>query len=692
MAEAKRQMAAIMFTDLMGYTALTERNEPAALELVKKNRDLHQTTIEKNHGQLVKELGDGFLATFENTVDALACARKIQMEAKARDFEIPVRIGIHYGDITIENGDIFGHGVNMASRIQSIADPGGVYVSESIKKQIPDKDGSETQYMGAVPLKNIKDPVPVYALKGNGLPSPEKRRIERIIRRAIYLKYSRNVAIAVTLILIAVFIWFIRTYDIERALITKTVAVLPLENLSEDFVEEYLSASLTNELIRELSKVSALTVIDQKSTRQYAGISKTFSEISRELNDTNYLVDGTFLIQNEQIQLEIRLIDPNENQVIWRKDYEQPISTSRQLWTEATQDMTLMMGVFVPDDNAILWGSKKPVDPETYELYLKGMYELEKDTRDPEKGLKYLNEAVERNPADAYVWAGIATAHIYMGHRTRPGKEDRQRARAAAMRALQLDSTLAQAWSALATVKAYYDWDWKGAEQAYRKANSLNPSLPWNRYHYSWYLVLFGRMDEAIREHKKAKELNPFSPVGTAWLGYIYMMVGEYDKAIREAKLAMEMKNKVLGSMMLAEIYSSMGRLEEALEINQQLLNEYPLVRYSPFLAKEYILSGNIEMGKQILDEWDTKLDTIPSAYGAYLRAEIYTALGDNDNAFKWYEFEPHHHWVPWVRVRWNMPCVKDSSFIKDPRFKELMRRMNLPDPAPFQYDPELDL
>ena len=127
---AQQRLTAIMFTDLMGYTALMEKNESEALELVKKNRDLHQKAIKKNKGQLVKEMGDGFMAIFDNALDALSCAREIQSEAKARKFDIPIRIGIHYGDITIDNKDIFGHGVNMASRIQTIADPGGIYISE----------------------------------------------------------------------------------------------------------------------------------------------------------------------------------------------------------------------------------------------------------------------------------------------------------------------------------------------------------------------------------------------------------------------------------------------------------------------------------------------------------------------------------------------------------------------------------
>jgi len=352
-----------------------------------------------------------------------------------------------------------------------------------------------------------------------------------------------------------------------------------------------------------------------------------------------------------------------------------------------------MMGVFVPEENSALWSGIKSVDPVTYELYLKGMHAISIDTIDLEVALAYFNEAIEKSPTDAYAWAGVATAHIFMGHGTHPTKEDRQKARAAALRAIQLDSTLAEAWSSLGMVKAYYDWDWDEAEYAYRKANELNPSLPWNHYHYSWYLVLFGRMDEAIREHKKAKELDPFTPAHTAWLGYIYMMLGEYDKAIKEAELAIKMKRKNLGKLILAQIYCSMGRTTEGIEIFEEVMSSRPDIPqyFFLFIGKTYLLTGNIDKGMKILNEMDTKYDTIPSAWGAFQRAGMYTALGNYDSAFKWYQFEPHHHFVTGVRVLWNSPFAKDSSFVKDPRFNELMQRMGLPEPAPFQYNAELD-
>lgn len=682
---ADRHLAAIMFTDLMGYTALMEKDESAALELVKKNRDLHQQAIQKHNGQLVKELGDGFMATFNNILEAISCAREIQIESKTREFDIPLRIGLHYGDITIENEDIFGHGVNMASRIQAIADPGGVYISESIHELIDDQTDYNTQFMGAVPLKNIKDPVPLYALKDEELPAPDKKRIDAIIRRQLYLKYYRYAAIAAVLIIAIALVWFLRTFDIEREIITKSVAVLPLENLAEDPELEYLSTGMTEELIRELSKAEALTVIAQNSTRQYAGIGKPFSEIASELNDVNYIIEGTILLEEKNINAKIRLIAPVEENVLWEQEYQQEVTNSRQLWAQVAEDIIDVIGVFVPEENTALWSGLQPVDQENYALYLKGMHAIEKFPPDVDAGISYFNQAIDKNPADAYAWAGLATAYIYYGHSPSPTRDVRQKANAAALRAIQLDSTLAQAWSVLGMVKAYYEWEWEAAEQAYHKANELNPSLPWNHYHYSWYLVLFGRMNEAIREHRLAQELDPFGPAHTGWLGFLYAIVGEYEKAIAEAEHTIDMGYEAFGKFILAGTYMFMGQNEEAIELYEERVAKYQIPKYNE-LGFAYIVSGRVEEGKEILAELETKYDSIPTPWGAFQRARMYAALKDYDNAFKWYNFDPHHHFVPWVR------SSDDSLFVKDPRFKTLIRKMNLPDPAPYQYDPDLDI
>ena len=680
----QRHLTAIMFTDLMGYTSLTEKNEPAALELVKRNRDLHQQTIQKYNGLLVKELGDGFMATFDNVLEAISCAREIQIEAKNREFDIPVRIGIHYGDITIENDDIFGHGVNMASRIQAIADPGGVYISESIHELIDGKEDIETQFMGAVPLKNIKDPVPVYALKDEKLQPPNKKRIDAIIRRHLYQKYYRYAAVAAVLIIAVAAIWFLRTYNIERDIINKSVAVLPLENLSENSEEEYLSTGMTEELIRELSKVETLTIIAQNSTRQYAGIAKPFSEIASELNDVNYIVDGNVLLEGENIRTEIRLIEPAEESVLWEQEYQQEVSTSRQLWAQVAEDIVDIIGVFVPEENTALWTGIQPVDQENYALYLKGMHEIEKSPPDIDAGIAYFNQAIDKNPADAYAWAGLANAYITYGHSPTATEDVRQKANAAVLRAIQLDSTSALAWSVLGMVKAYYEWEWEAAEQAYHKANELNPSLPWNHFHYAWYLAIFGRMNEAIREHKLAQELDPFGLAHTRWLADLYLMVGEYEKAIMEAERTIEMGYEAIGKGIIANCYFQMGKEKEAIEIHEQLVADFGVPKGN--LAGCYLRAGRIEEAREIIKEYLANIDSIPSPGEAYGMAHAYRTLGDYDNAFKWFNFEPHMHWVPAVRF------TEDSLFREDPRFKILMRKMNLPDPAPFQYDPDLEL
>jgi len=213
---------------------------------------------------------------------------------------------------------------------------------------------------------------------------------------------------------------------------------------------------MTDELIRELSKARLLTVISQRTTRQYAGIVKPFSEISQELNNVNYIVDGNVSKEKDKIKTNIRLIDPVQGQVLWNQEYEREFSSTRQLWAQVARDITRIMGVFVPDENTAQWTGIQPVNPETYELYLKGMHAITKNPPDIQQGLSFFNEAIDKNPTDAFAYAGLATGYVRLGHSMSPTEDVRQKANDAARRAIRLDSTLAEAWGVLGMVKAYY--------------------------------------------------------------------------------------------------------------------------------------------------------------------------------------------------------------------------------------------
>jgi tetratricopeptide (TPR) repeat protein len=199
----------------------------------------------------------------------------------------------------------------------------------------------------------------------------------------------------------------------------------------------------------------------------------------------------------------------------------------------------------------------------------------------------------------------------------------------------------------------------------------LNPSLPWNHYHYAWYLALFGRIDEAIKEHKLAQELDPLTPIHTGWLGGLYCEAGQYDKAIEEAQKCIKMKNEYgLGWRIIGEGYAGKRMYKEAIEAHQKAAAINPDWKY--VLGQTYVLAGRKDEARKILAELQKEP---PTAFSAHALASLYAALGDRDNAFKWQAYEPSHAWVPWQRNNKFFLAWRD-----DPRFKEFLRKYNLPE------------
>ncbi|WP_297706118.1 hypothetical protein [uncultured Eudoraea sp.] len=465
---------------------------------------------------------------------------------------------------------------------------------------------------------------------------------------------------------------------------SKKVAVIPFVHEVEDPEEDYFMTGMTEELINELSKVDQLTVISQASSKVfYSNIGPATILISNELRQIDYFVQGTVERQLNKLTIQLELKESTDAAPIWKKSYSKDISQVRQLWAEAARDLAGEMGMEVKQDDAILWSNLRPVKPETYELYLKGKHYLNKSTvEDWQRGLVYLQEAIDENPADAYAYAGMAEGYITVGHSLMPPPDVFPKALAAAKRAIQLDSTNAEGWAALAHYHTYFGWDWQLAEYAFHKANDLNPNMAYNHYHRAWYLALFGRMNEAIEEHKRAQELDPFTPLHTAWLGALYRMVGEYEKGIIEADRAIQMQDDyALGMLIKGRILIDQGNIEEGLEMLKQAASINPGWKYMGY-GPALISAGYIEEGKAIIKE----LENMPrTPFFSLCLGMLYTNLGDFDKAFEWSRHAKKHAWHPWIRV-----VATNEEFRKDPRFLALIHEMNLPDPAPLVYDPDI--
>jgi TolB-like protein/Flp pilus assembly protein TadD len=453
----------------------------------------------------------------------------------------------------------------------------------------------------------------------------------------------------------------------------ESLAVLPLENLMGDPQQEYFVDGMTEELIADLSQVSALRVISRTSVMQYKGTKKSMPEIARELK-VDGVIEGSVLRSGDQVRITAQLIQAATDTHLWAKSYERDLRDVLALQEEVARAIAGEIRVKLTPQEQTRLVRARPVNPETHEAYLKAMFYLYKKT--PEgfaKGLALLQQAIEKDPADPLPYAGLALAYpiIYHGPGgTIPPREGFPRARAAALKALELDESSAQAHLALAAIKLYFDWDWTGAEKEFRRALELNPNLPEAHAHYGWYLQLFGGFEEGLAEGKRAAELDPLSPTYTAWVGWMYLNVHQDDKAIAEARKALDIDpNSVDALFVLGSAYAEKKMFEQAIAAHQKLRAVNPDWKLA--LAETYLAAGRKDDALKLVAETERE-DYSKFSLDLF---GIQTILGNRKEAFRALDaaFEYHHIFLPWEM---NDP---ESPWRSDPRWQELRRRMNFP-------------
>jgi TolB-like protein/Tfp pilus assembly protein PilF len=481
--------------------------------------------------------------------------------------------------------------------------------------------------------------------------------------RPIGRPWRRSVAAAAGVVLVAAAAWWLTTQ--AGGPTYQSLAVLPLATFTTDPEQEYFVEGVHEALISELAQVG-LTVIGRGSMMRYQNTEKPIREIARELS-VDAVVEGSVFWAGDSVQIRARLVDGATQDPVWTGSYMGNLRNVLTLYRGLTRAIADEIRLTLSPQAEAHLASAQQVDPQTYEAYLRGMHYLYKGTpEDIQQGLAYLQEAVDANPQDPLAHAGLAYGYVTIGHSYGGDADTWERARAAADRALELDSTLAEAHAVLADLKLYVEWDWAGAEQAFKRANELNPSLPMNHYQYAWYLYLFGRLDEAIAEMKRAQELDPFVPLHTVWLAFFYVMAGQYDDAMTEARKVLELDpDNGIARGIPAAVYFQRGMFEE-------VIAGAPESGGGELLVFSYAAVGRMDEAREIVAQLEA-LEVPP----AWQLAGMHAGLGQKDEAFRWLElaYEAHNQYVPFTRVWPSFASLRD-----DPRYLDLLRRMNLPE------------
>jgi len=456
----------------------------------------------------------------------------------------------------------------------------------------------------------------------------------------------------------------------------KSLAVLPLANLSGDPAQEYFADGMTDALITDLGKIGALRVISRTSVMQYKGASKPLREIAKDLR-LDAVVEGSLLRSGGRVQITARLIQAKTDTQIWSRSYERDIQDAMTLQSEVAQAIADEIRIKLTPEEQARISATHAVSPEAFDAYLKGRYYWEQRTEEGlKKSLEYFRQAIERDPTYARAYAGLADSYATLGNnRFLPPKESFPKAKAAALKSLEIDEGLAEAHASLAFALWNYDLDWNTVEKEYKRAIELNPGYPTAYHWYAGYLSGMGRHAEAIAAMKKARELDPLSPRINANVGLILYFAREYDHAIEELQKALEMDP----SSGAAYSYLGMARLQKgeheqaiaALERSRQLLDGSPESVLE--LAYTNAVAGKREEAREMLSR--VMREPNPRYIPALWVARIYAAVGEKEKALQWLQkaYEERSPQLPFLKVD---PRLDTLRF--DPRFQDLLRRMKL--------------
>jgi TolB-like protein/DNA-binding winged helix-turn-helix (wHTH) protein/Flp pilus assembly protein TadD len=505
-------------------------------------------------------------------------------------------------------------------------------------------------------------------LQGTGLAVAPKRR----------LWLTRWVIVAMTLVLILpiLFVFLLRSRGRAPAGI-RSLAVLPLDNLSGDASQNYFADGMTDELITDLAQISALRVISRTSVMAYKGARKPLPQIARELN-VDAVVEGTVLHSGDQVRITAQLIEASTDKHLWSQSYEGEFRDTLALQNRVAREIADQIRInLTPQEQAAL-KNVRVVNPEAYESYLKGRYFWNKRTADGLKAaLAYFNQAIEEDPKYAQAYSGLADTYALLGdwqYAVMTPKEAFPKAKAAAIKALELDSALGEAHNSLAFVLDGFDWDFDSAGKEFRRAIELNPGYATAHHWYAWHLSLLGRYDEAIAEMRKAENLDPLSLIINADLAELLVLAHSYDESIQQSRKTIEMDpNFALAHNQLAQAYLQKHMYDKAVA---ELQKAVQLSGGSPTsmanLARAYVLSGNRSEAEKLLS--DLKKRSNPGHSNASEIAMIYASLGDTDQAMSWLEKGYEERFNPGVLLRPGFDPLRSDS-----RFQNLVHRIGLP-------------
>ncbi len=629
-----RHHAAIMFTDIVGYTALMGKDEDSAFDMLRRNHSLHQNLIEKHNGKLIKEIGDGTLASFPLASNAVRCAIDIQKESK--DQNIPLKIGIHEGEMVFTGSDIIGDSVNIASRLQEEAQEGCINISASVYRDIKNKADIKTKFLDEKTFKNVDEPIKIYKVISEDYEKEDKTEMST-------------------------------TKDSQSSIV-----VLPFINMSDDPSQEYFCDGITEEIINALCHVGSIKVIARTSAFMFKGKHLDAREIGKTL-DVDTLLEGSVRKAGNRLRITAQLIKVADGSHIWSEAYNRELEDIFAIQEEISLAIVENLKIRLLGKEKVAIEKRHTENLQAYNLYLKGSYCATLLTAEGnQEASEYFEQALKLDPNYALPYYGLANL-TYSGlvFGSIPPNEGYPKIKTYLQKALDKDNTVAEPHALMSSFELFYNWNWEAAEKECIKALQLNSNSAPSHNFYSFYLTMAKRDEEAIKEAELAVELDPLSSFFNTWHGAALLYAHQYDKGIEVLQKTVKMyPSDWLALYHLGHTYEAKSMVREAMEEYEKVLQLSNWHGAVSNLATSYYLIGEKEKAEKLynnLEQRSKKEYVPPTALYSYQLVK-----GDMDQAYKWLQkaIIERDYFLIWYTV-----ChTKGHTIPDEPRFKALIK------------------
>ena len=631
-----------MYTDMVGYTALGQTNETLSLSLVEEQRKLIRPALNRHNGREVKTMGDAFLIEFPSALDAVRCAYDIQRATREFNISLPeerkihLRVGIHLGDVVETEDDISGDAVNVASRVEPLAEDGGVCLTRQVYDHVQNKFELPLTSLGSKSLKGLASSVEVFRMT---MPWAEEHASPALL-------------------------------DKHR------VAVLPFANMSPDHEDEYFSDGMTEELIASLSSVKELTVIARTSVMKYKSSTKGALDVGKELN-AGTLIEGSVRKSGDRVRITVQLIDARTEGQVWAQNYDRHLEDIFAIQTEIAKKVATKLKAQLVESEKIRLERKPAENTSTYMLYLKGRFFWnERNKESVNRAIECYSAAIKKDASFALGYSGLADCYAVIGRNqyAQPGPSY-QSAKTYALKALELDPNLAEAHTTLGAVQGDFEHDQEAAEAEFKRAIELKPSYAWAHQLYSIYFRQNRRFEDAISENRRALELDPFSlMVNSVFVDNLWY-AGDADAAIEQYKRVKELDPSFLPvHMSIIDPYVHKGMYEEALIEGET----YSQGAKRP-LFKRWV-RAYVEAAKGNKKESLTLLEDLHRNYKSenispYEICRVHILAHDYDVGFQWLQraYDEHDSWIHLMAVDMEFEGVRN-----DKRYLEMLKKVGL--------------